>query len=238
LDFNLFHKFNYWIVIDYFMNELQVDSIIKSYGVRQVLTDVFLSCKKGEIVGVLGRNGTGKSTALKIIFGSLKAEGRFVKVGNKVLNSLSDNRNIIKYLPQDSFLPDHLKLKTIIKLFCDKENASIIAENPLIKPILNRKCREMSGGEKRIIEIMLIIYSHAEYVLIDEPFNGVAPVVKEEIKQRIKEQSANKGFIITDHDYRNIIDIATKKILIFDGGTKPINNFDELKYWGYIPEIA
>lgn len=231
----MFHRVNYWADIECYMTDLHVDSIIKSYGTKQVLTDVFISCQQGEIVGILGRNGSGKSTLLKIIFGSLNSETKFVKVGNKVIRNLFDNRNLIKYLPQDSFLPDHLKLQTIIELFCEKKNVSKISENQLIKPILNRKCKEMSGGEKRIVEIFLIIYSKAKYVLIDEPFNGVAPMIKEEIKQKIREQSAYKGFIITDHDYHNIIDIATRKILIIDGGTKLINDACDLKKWGYLP---
>ena len=71
--------------------------------------------------------------------------------------------------------------------------------------------------------------------LLDEPFNGITPVYKEEIKELIQEQSKNKGFIITDHDYRNILDIATKVIMIYDGGTKQIKDKSELVQWGYVP---
>lgn len=220
------------------MSKMHVDSVIKSYGTRQVLTDVYIACNKGEIVGLLGRNGSGKSTLLKIIFGSLEADSKFVKVGDKLINGLFDNRNLINYLPQDNFLPNHIKIKTIINLFCDKHDALLIAENPLIKPHLNKKSRQLSGGEKRVLEIFLIIYSNAKYILIDEPFNGVAPVYKEEIKKMIQEQSKNKGFIITDHDYRNILDISTRIIVIHDGGTKEIKNKEDLIYWGYIPETA
>jgi len=218
------------------MKELHVDSVFKNFGTKQVLTDIYISCNKGEIVGLLGRNGSGKSTLLKIIFCSLKADLKYVKVGNKIINGLFENRNLIKYLPQESFLPNHLKLKTIINLFCNKKNSSLISENLLIKPLLNRKSKELSGGEKRIFEIFLIIYSNAEYILIDEPFNGISPVFKEEIKRLIQEQSKYKGFIVTDHDHRNIMDIATKTILIYDGGTRVLKDKSELEYWGYVPK--
>jgi ABC-type multidrug transport system ATPase subunit len=220
------------------MNDLHVDSVIKKFGTKQVLTDIYISCNRGEIVGLLGKNGSGKSTLLKIIFGSQKADTKFVKIGNKLIKGIFDNRNLVNYLPQDSFLPNHLKLKTIINLFCDAKNAVIISENKFIKPFLKRKSEELSGGEKRIFEIFLIIYSNAEYILIDEPFNGVAPVFKEEIKRLIQEQSKYKGFIVTDHDYRNILDIATKIILIYDGGTKVIEDINELRNWGYVPETT
>jgi ABC-type multidrug transport system ATPase subunit len=219
------------------MARMQIDSIIKSFGTRQVLTDVFLSCAQGEIIGLLGRNGAGKSTLLKIIFGSLWADQKFVKIGNKINNGLFDNRNLVKYLPQDHFLPNHIKVTTIISLFCDRENASIIKANVLIKPMLNKKSRQLSGGEKRLLEILLIIHSNAKYILIDEPFNGIAPIYKEDIKNLIKEQSKGKGFIITDHDYTNIMDISTRIVLMHDGGTKEIFEKDDLKFWGYIPNV-
>ncbi|HEY9114253.1 MAG TPA: ATP-binding cassette domain-containing protein, partial [Bacteroidales bacterium] len=146
MDFSIKHQCNYWFYFDNYMNELHVDSVIKSFGTKQVLTDIFLSCSKGEIVGILGRNGSGKSTLLKIIFGSLKADTKFVKVGNKIINGVNGGRYLINYLPQDSFLPNHLQLKTIISLFCDAKNALLISENPMIKPFLKRKSKELSGG--------------------------------------------------------------------------------------------
>ena len=72
---------------------------------------------------------------------------------------------------------------------------------------------------------------------MDEPFNAVAPIYIEEIKDLIIEQSKNKGFIITDHDYRNILNIATRTVLIKDGSTKEIKNKKELITYGYIREL-
>jgi len=217
------------------MTGLHVDSVIKEFDSRQILTDIFVSCKKGEIIGLLGLNGSGKSTLMKIIFGSLQADRKFVKVEGKVIDSLFDSRQLIKYLPQDSFLPDHIFIKNIISLFCNQKNAQILLNHKLIEPLVAKKSRQLSGGEKRLIEIFLIIYSDAKFILIDEPFNGVAPVYKEEIKGLLMEQSKFKGFIISDHDYMNILDIATRVVLMHDGGTKEIKEKDELKYWGYIP---
>jgi len=70
--------------------------------------------------------------------------------------------------------------------------------------------------------------------LLDEQFNGVAPIFKEEIKAIIKEQSANKGFIITDHDYRNVFDISTRLILLHDGSTIAVRNKEDLARY-YLP---
>ncbi len=229
-------QFLHRVNIDYVMNKLHVDSVIKTFGNKQVLTDIFISCVEGEIIGLLGRNGSGKSTLLKIIFGSLIADRKFVKIGDKQLFSLYDNRNLIKYLPQDNFLPGHVTVERAASLFCDKKNYNFVSEHSLIKQLLNKRCNLLSGGERRLVEIFLILHSNAKFILIDEPFNGVAPVYKEEIKNLMREQSKTRGFIITDHDYRNILDVATRIILLYDGGTKEIKHNDDLTYWGYTPE--
>ena len=216
------------------MTGLHIDSILKSFGDRQVLTDIFLSCEKGEIIGLLGRNGSGKSTLLKIIFGALPAQNKFIRVGKQKLNDIYDNRQFIGYLPQHHFLPNHLTIERIISLFCTNESGSILKSYELVIPLLKKKSKQLSGGELRFLEILLLIFSDKKYILLDEPFNGVAPIYKEVIKRLIKEQSQYKGFIITDHDYRNILDIATKIVLMVDGGTKPLKNREELKDWGYL----
>ncbi len=216
------------------MSELRADSIIKSFGTKQVLTDVFVSCKKGEIVGLLGRNGSGKSTLLKIIFGSLSAESKMVQVDHKIIHKVSDSNQRINYLPQDRYLPSHLKIANVINIVCEPTQAKIVKNHRLVKSHLSKKSKQLSGGERRALEILLIIYSHNEFSLLDEPFNGIAPIYKDEIKDRIQERSKEKGFIITDHDYRNVLDIATKVILIHDGGTKLMDSTDDLRKWGYL----
>jgi len=219
------------------MNMLYVDSVMKAFDTKQVLTDVFLTCKPGEILGLLGRNGSGKSTLLKIIFGSLKADQKYIKVDNTQVFKLNDSSKLITYLPHDNFLPGHVKIKTIISAYCNRENAGILNNFSQLQPFLNRKARHLSSGEKRFVEILLIIHSEAKYILIDEPFNGVAPIYIDHIKQLIREQAMNKGFIITDHDYRNILDVASKIILLHDGGTREIEDTEELTHWGYVPAV-
>lgn len=216
------------------MNNLHVDSITKSYNNKVVLSDVFLFCKKGEIKGLIGRNGSGKSTLLKIIFGTEKADSKFVKIGGKVIKNLSDGRHLINYLPQDSFLPNSISIKSLIYLFLDKENRKVVLENEYVKPLLNKKKQNLSGGEIRIIEILLIIHSKAEFILLDEPFNGVSPIVKEYIVKYIKKLKLTKGYIITDHDYENVINLADSIVYLQNGFLKQINEESELIELGYI----
>lgn len=216
------------------MNILHIDSVTKSYGDKIILSDVFLSCKIGEIKGLIGRNGSGKSTLLKIVFGTEKAEFKFVRIGNKIIVNISDGRNLINYLPQDNFLPNNISVKLLINLFLDKDNRKIVSDNEYVRPLLRKKNQHLSGGEKRIVEILLIVHSNAEYILLDEPFNGVSPIMRDYIIEYIKKIKSSKGFIITDHDYENVLNLADKIAYLQNGFLKEINNKSELVELGYL----
>ncbi|MBT2620616.1 ATP-binding cassette domain-containing protein [Chryseobacterium sp. ISL-6] len=213
---------------------MKIDSIIKTFGNKTILHDIFLSCSKGEIIGLLGSNGMGKSTLLKIIFGSVSADQKYIKVNEKLIKNTFDNNGVIKYLPQFNFLPSHIKIKSIIHSFCNKENLAFLINHPLLKPFLNSKPNQLSGGQKRIIEILLIIYSSAEYILLDEPFKNIDPIHINELKDCIVKESKNKGIIITDHNYTEILDIATRTVLLYNGSIKEVKNQEDLKFFKYL----
>lgn len=216
------------------MNKLHIDSITKSYNNNVILSDVFISCKKGEIKGLIGRNGSGKTTLLKIVFGTEKADTKFIKIGNKIIRNISDGRNLINYLPQDNFLPNNISIKSIIHLFLQKENRKIVLENEYVKPLLNKKNQDLSTGEKRIIEILLIIHSRAKFILLDEPFNGISPIMRAYIIEYIRKLKSSKGYIITDHDYENVINLADSIVYLQDGFLKEIKDENELINLGYL----
>ncbi|MCF4101900.1 ATP-binding cassette domain-containing protein [Gillisia sp. M10.2A] len=220
------------------MKDLHVDSIRKCYHDKLILSDIFLSCRKGEIVGLLGRNGSGKSTLLKIIFGIEDAENKFVRVQGKVLKSFADSRKLINYLPQDNFLPKNIKVRNIINLFLPQGKRKHLLQNVFIKPLLQKKFHVLSGGEKRILEILLLLNSKADFVLLDEPFNGVSPILRDLIIKNIKDEKSNKGFIVTDHDYENVITIADRILLLKDASLKEIKDKRELIKYGYLSKTT
>lgn len=214
--------------------KLQIDSLRKTFGEKTVLQDVFMSCEKGEIVGLLGRNGTGKSTIFKIAFGLMSAESSFVKIGKEVMKNQRDRSGKLGYLSQNSFLPRNIKVKNLINLFCNAENQLFIKNHDFVKPFLNSKPRELSGGELRIIEILLLIFSENQFLMLDEPFHSLSPRVVAEIKNLIKQKSAEKGVIISDHSYKDVLEISDKIYLLSDGSLKQINNLEELKFYRYL----
>lgn len=217
------------------MSKLHIDSITKSFGEKDILKDIYLSCETGNISGLLGRNGSGKSTLFQIIFGSIKGDTQYIKLNNTILQNQFDRKNKIAYLPQYSFLPRNIKIKNLIDLFCDKENSTKISQSELVQPFLNETPNTLSGGELRIVEVLLIIYSKAEFILLDEPFHSLSPKVVAEIKTIIKQQT-DKGFIISDHQYHDVLDISDDIFLLSDGHLKPIKDLTELKRFNYLPK--
>jgi len=123
-------------------------------------------------------------------------------------------------------------------LFLQRESRNILFENEYIKPLLNKRNQDLSGGEKRIVEILLIIHSNAEYILLDEPFNGVSPIVRDYIMEYIKKIKSSKGYIITDHDYENVTNLADSIFYLQNGFLKEINDKSELVELGYLTKTS
>lgn len=217
-------------------NELYVDSIQFSYNDRfQLLTGVYLSCKVGEVIGLLGRNGTGKSTLMKIIFGSLKPKYAFIRINGKSTKQAFTTQEVV-YLPQASYLPTSERVKTVVKvMFSDKAKRSLILNDKRIHMLKDQKVYELSGGERRYLEILLLIHQKATFLLLDEPFSEIEPFYVEAIQELIRSHQSDKGFIISDHDYQNVLDVSTRITLLKDGGCMEIKDKRELELF-YVPE--
>lgn len=216
------------------MTELHVDSVEKSFGGNPLLTDVFLSCRIGEVVGLLGRNGSGKSTLFRIICGDVAATHRYVRVGSTVLTSTAKRSSMIWYLPQHYFIPEHLTVRTAIRLSCSDSNKAFLTDHELVIPYLNQRICNLSGGIRRLIEILISIYSPAQFILADEPYTGIAPVFRDLVSELIRAQRPQKGFILADHDYRRVLDISDRIVLLSQGGTREVKDKDDLMTWGYL----
>ena len=213
-------------------NILEVDSIRKDFGEKQILTDIFLHCETGDIIGLLG----GKSTLLKIIFGTLFTDYKFIRINNKILNQPFKTKNKIAYLAQDNFLPKNITVKQVVDIYSDDINQKRFLDDEVLAKVTGTKIRNLSGGESRYLEVKLLLNLNTHFVLLDEPFNGISPLHVELIKNMIVDKSSNKGIILTDHDYRNVLDVANKYYLMFDGGLKSVKTKQDLIDWGYVPD--
>lgn len=215
---------------------LEIDSIQKKFDYKSVLSDVYLKCETNEIIGLLGRNGSGKSTLLKIIFGILDADFKFVRIDGVIKNKTGDLFEEISYLSQEDFIPNLFSVKRAIQLSIDKDKIADFYQDDFINSLKDKKINHLSGGELRYLEIKLILSNSSKFVLLDEPYNGLSPIMIDKINQLIIENSSKKGIIITDHNYENVIKISSKLILIKEGKTFHLKDKNELIDRGYLRE--
>lgn len=215
------------------MDELYIDSVNHRFDDREVLSSVFLTCKIGEIVGLLGRNGSGKSTLLKIIFGEIKPRFMHLKVDGKLTDKAYLSGKVA-YLPQHFFIPAYLKIIDLVSLYANKHKAQLLNVDA-IRLNLNEQIGDLSGGNRRLVEALLLIYSDAKYVLLDEPFSQLAPLIVDELKQHILSFKDIKGFIVTDHYYRQVLSLSTRIVLLNNACNYSIHNEDDLILNGYLP---
>lgn len=216
--------------------ELYIDSVQFNYAPsQQLLTGAYLKCRIGDIIGLLGRNGSGKSTLMKIIFGSLKAHHSYLMINGKKTNK-AYLTNKVGYLPQDSFLPTHEKVNYLISLLVeDQQIRNKLIEDARIKTLRDKKVYQLSGGELRYVEICILMHQPTDFILLDEPFTGLEPIYIEYITELLLRYKNTKGIVISDHNYRNVLDIATQIFLLQNGGCRTINDRKELEFF-YLPE--
>lgn len=215
---------------------LKIDSVELEFDNRKILQDVYIDCQRGQVTGLLGRNGCGKSSLLRIIFGTLKPAYKHISINDKPVNK-GYTTGKVAYLPQHNYLPKHTKLNQLARTLVDEHSWDEFCEYELFKKHAHKTADELSGGELRKFEIMVILYSKADYILLDEPFTHVSPVQAEEIKEIIRKRAPHKGFIITDHQYYNILEVSDKIVLLSNGSTKVITDRSDLVTYGYLSGV-
>ncbi len=211
---------------------LEVDSIILEFGIKKVLQDVYIKSETGKITGILGRNGTGKTCLMNIIYGELVTNEKSVRLDGTAIINGSCNPKIFKYLPQFNYIPKNLKVKRVFNDF-ELDFKEFTEYFPEFEKYINIKLFNLSGGERRIIEVYSILASSAKFCLLDEPFSHIMPVHIETLKTIIKNEKYKKGIIITDHLYENVTEICDYLYVITNGKTYPANDLNDIKALGY-----
>ena len=172
---------------------LEADSILVELGGRMLLSDIYLQCRTGEVVGLLGRNGTGKSTLLKVLFGTQSTPDRSIRIDGQHQTAGSLRGRWISYLPQHSFLPESLSVRQIISLYApDAVSMKKIVTDDRVRPHLRKKTSALSGGELRYLEVLLLLHLPAPFVLLDEPFSGIEPLYQDAVIRLIQDHRTHR----------------------------------------------
>ncbi len=216
---------------------LKVDSVQLSFNDQKILQDVALRCSLGEVVGLLGRNGSGKSSLLKIIFGSLKPSYRYVSIDDVYIYNGYSNGSIA-YLPQHNYLPHGIRISSLARMLVDATFWDEFTTQPVYQKHHHKTAGELSGGELRMLETLMVVYNRADFILLDEPFTHISPVQTEFFKPIIKACAKRKGIIVTDHQYYNVLDVADRIIILENGCTKPVHDVEDLVTYRYLSGIS
>ena len=205
-------------------------SIKKTYNGRDVVKDVSIKVVQGEVVGLLGPNGAGKTTSFYMMVGLVKADGGSIKLRGE--NVTEDPIHIraqkgIGYLPQEASIFRDLSVEKNIysALECrliSRAKKKQILQNLLVdfglKKIINSRGSELSGGERRRVEIARTLALEPKFILLDEPFAGVDPMAVSDIQTIIKGlKDRNIGVLITDHNVRETLGIVDRAYIMNSG---------------------
>jgi lipopolysaccharide export system ATP-binding protein len=215
---------------------LEAHHLQKSFGKRQVVKDVSLTLRTGEVVGLLGPNGAGKTTAFYMLVGLVRSSGGDIAIDGQSIENLPIHRRArlgLGYLPQEASIFRKLNVednvRAVLELQVDDQG------KPISKPERETRLTELlrdlqvdhlrkspalalSGGERRRVEIARALATRPRFILLDEPFAGIDPIAVGEIRKIIgflKER--NIGVLITDHNVRETLGSCDHAYIINEG---------------------
>ena len=209
---------------------LKADKISKNYGKKSILHDIDADINVNEISGLLGPNGAGKTTLFYILAGLLQpSEGEIVFDKSIITRkTISERANLgIVYLPQEPSIFRNLsvleniksafEIQKINKVDIDLKTEEVLYDFD-IESIAMQKGNQLSGGQRRRVEIARSISLNPKFIMLDEPFAGIDPIAIHEIKELIKKLSdKGLGILISDHNVKATMDICNEIFIINEG---------------------
>lgn len=211
-------------------SQIRSDKLLKIYKRRRVVNGVSIDVSAGEIVGLLGPNGAGKTTTFYMITGLIRPNGGRIFMDDKDVTFLpmyKRARRGIGYLPQEPSIFRKLNVEQNIMAILEtlplsrgerKERLDELLRDLDIAHLAKSMAYNLSGGERRRVEIARALVTEPKFMLLDEPFSGIDPITVEEIQKiiaRLKEKGL--GILITDHNVRETLSITDRAYIICDG---------------------
>ena len=209
---------------------LKISNLRKSYKNRVVIRDVTLNLARGEVVGLLGPNGSGKTTSFYVIAGLIKPEAGQVMIDGLDVTRLPMYRRArlgIGYLPQEISIFRGLSVQDNILSILDisiknwhkrRERLEELLSDFSIEHLRRAPAMALSGGERRRVEIARCLAANPLYLLLDEPFAGVDPISVGDIRNLVADlKTRGIGILITDHNVRETLEIVDRAYILHEG---------------------
>lgn len=215
------------------MHTLDVSNLHLEYGFKRVLWDTCLHCETGQVVGIFGRNGGGKSCLMQVIYGGLRLKDQYVAIDGRVLLTRERRPEDMRYLLQQSFVLPGLSVKQVFDDF-GVAFESFVEDFPDFVGTARKRMKTFSTGERRMIEVYAVLASDSKFCLLDEPFSFMMPLHVQKMKEVIRREKERKGIVITDHYFEDVIDISDELFILRSGKTWRVNGREYLELLGYI----
>ena len=209
---------------------LRTEGLVKRYGKRTVVNDVSFDVKQGEIVGLLGPNGAGKTTSFYMTTGLIVPNGGHIYLGNEEVTNYPVYKRAragIGYLAQEASVFRKMSVEdnilSVLEMTGKPRDYQLQKLEELNKEFRLGKVRknkgdQLSGGERRRTEIARCLAIEPKFIMLDEPFAGVAPIAVEDIQFIVwKLKDRNIGILITDHNVEDTLCITNRAYLLFEG---------------------
>ena len=223
-------------------NTLFVKNLAKKFGARQVVQDVSLDVKSGEIIGLLGPNGAGKTTCFYMITGLVHCQHGCILLNNQNITTLSMHKRSwlgLSYLPQEKSIFRKMTVgenilsvlelqKNLTKSKRYKRMESLLDEFNL-SHLRDANAPSLSGGECRRVELARALATNPKFLLLDEPFAGIDPISISDIKNMIRQlKEQNIGVLITDHNVRETLNICDRAYVMHSGSVLTHGSANEI----------
>ena len=214
------------------MELLECINVNKSYGKKKILKDVNLTIPRGKIIGLLGKNGTGKSTLIKLINDLLTPSSGQILVNGRVIGV--ESKKVISYLPERTYLDKSMTVDKVIQFFEDfYENFDSKKARILLNDLnldTSQKLSKMSKGMQEKVQLVLVMSRKADLYILDEPLGGVDPATRDYILETIlKNVNKNSSVLISTHLISDVEKILDEVIFIDKGEIVLQSSSDDLR---------
>lgn len=223
------------------MSQLVAEGLRKRYKARQVVQDVSLQVKSGEVVGLLGPNGAGKTTCFYMVVGLVRADGGKISLDEADMTHMPVYQRArlgLSYLPQEASIFRKLTVADNIAAVLElrgyeevqvREHLEYLLEDLHITHLRDAQAVSLSGGERRRVEIARALAMQPRFILLDEPFAGIDPISVLDIQKIIRFLTERDiGVLITDHNVRETLGICDRAYIINEGKVLAAGGPDEV----------
>nr|WP_291266288.1 LPS export ABC transporter ATP-binding protein [Gemmatimonas sp.] len=229
---------------------LSADGLVKVYRGRRVVNDVSVRVSQGEIVGLLGPNGAGKTTTFYMLVGLIAPQTGIIRLDGTDITRMpmyERARQGIGYLSQEPSIFRKLTVEQNILAILEtldlsagerKERLEMLLDELSIKHLRNSRAFQLSGGERRRLEITRALVTQPKFMMLDEPFAGVDPIAVHDIQQIVAGlRHRGIGVLISDHNVEQTLDIVDRAYIMYDGVVKVSGTVRELVFDDTVAEI-